>query len=60
MYKEFDLFNGELRIWIQEENKEYYYSDGERPDLFPQKLVDEISRSYFFFLISIGILVIRA
>ena len=49
MYKEFDLFNGELRIWIQEENKEYYYSDGERPDLFPQKLVDEISRSYFFF-----------
>lgn len=49
LYKEFDLFNGELRIWIQEENREYYYSDGERPDLFPQKLVDERSRSYYFF-----------
>jgi hypothetical protein len=49
LYKEFDLFNGELRTWVQEDNREYYYSDGDRPDLFPEKLVNERSRSYFFF-----------
>lgn len=49
VHKEFDLFNGELKTWIQEENREYYYSDGERPDLFPEKLIDELSRSYYYF-----------
>ncbi|MCW1952774.1 MAG: DUF1800 domain-containing protein [Flavobacteriia bacterium] len=49
MHKEFDLFNGELRTWIQEDQKEYYYSDGERPDLFPENFINQLSRSFYFF-----------
>jgi hypothetical protein len=49
LHKEFDLFNGELTTYIHEENKLFYYSDGERLNLFPEKFVNELSRSYYYF-----------
>ena len=49
LHKEFDLFNGEITTYIHEENKLFYYSDGDRLDLFPEKFVNELSRSYYYF-----------
>lgn len=49
IYKEFDLFNGELSKWVQEDNTTYYYSDGDRPDLFPERITNEMSKSFYFF-----------
>ena len=47
--KDLELLNGELTKYIQEDNTEYYYSDGDRPDLFPETFLNELSKSYHFF-----------
>ncbi len=49
IYKEFNLFEGELAKWVQEDNTTYYYSDGDRPDLFPDRITNDNSKSYYFF-----------
>jgi uncharacterized protein (DUF1800 family) len=49
LYKELDLFNGELVKWVQQDNKEYYYLDGDRPDLFTEHLTNDTARSWYFY-----------
>ena len=49
VHKDFDSFNGEMTTYIREENRNFYYSDGDRLDLFPEKFVNELSRSYYYF-----------
>ena len=38
-----------MTTYIREENRNFYYSDGDRLDLFPEKFVNELSRSYYYF-----------
>lgn len=49
VHKEFNLFNGELSRYIKEDNKVYYYSDGDRPDLFPNKFTNQLPLTYYYF-----------
>ncbi len=49
IYKELDIYNGDLVKWVQQENKTYYYSLNPRTDLFPTNVTNPISKAWYFF-----------